>query len=159
MHQPRRRKLGLRAYLKQSGLLEHGSPKDIAKAKREYRSNYHREYKRERRARFPEVTVTLVRSEFSKLSKAAKAHKMSLPAFLRESSLHYLDQKFLVPNSSLVSHFAQQLRICASDINLMTRHVKKLNMKELHQTYQSLSHRIQQIESFVVNAFRNPPRQ
>lgn len=158
MPKPIRRNSGLWEHLKTTGVLDDGDPKAIAAAKKQYRKRYQKEYKRNRRAKHPEVTVVMDRVTYGFLNKAAGMHHMSLAAFLREASVHYLQQKYLVPDAGLVADFAQRLRICASDINLIARHVKKLKLHELHESYMSLSERIQYLENYVANTLQNPPR-
>lgn len=158
MTKPIRRNSGLWEYLKTTGVLDRGNPKEIEAAKRQYRKRYHQEYKRNRRAKHPEVTVVMDRVTYGQLNKAAAMHHQSLATFLREASVHYVQQRYLVPDPGLVAAFAQRLRICASDINLIARHVKKLKLHELHESYMSLSERIQYLEGYVTETLQNPPR-
>lgn len=158
MTQPNRRNNGLWEYLKQSGVLDTGDQAAIKSAKQKYWKQYRREYKRNRRIQFPEVTVSMDRKTYDYLQNVAKKHHKTLSAFLRETTLHYLNQTFLIPNPGLVAQFAQRLRICASDINVIAKHMKKLKQYELYQAYHSLSERIQHLEEYISDTLRNPPR-
>lgn len=153
-----RRPNGLKEYLEVTGVLKKGNKEAIEAAKQVYRAKYQKEYKRNRRAKFPEVTVVMDRQTYKQLSKNAKEHNLSLASFLREATIHYSKQKYLVPDPGIIAKFAQKLRLCASDINLMAKHVKNLHHFELYEAYASLSERIQYLEKYVADTLCNPPR-
>lgn len=158
MTKPIRRNTGLWEYLQKYGLTENGSPKEIEAAKKQYRKEQSRKYKQSRRKTHPEVVITMKKATYRRFKLEAHRHHQSIPSFIKEAALHYLEQKYLVPDPGTVSTFAQRLRIATSDIQLIAKHAKKFKAHELYHHYLALMERIQFLETYVEDTLCNPPR-
>ncbi|MEL6675624.1 MAG: hypothetical protein AAFR61_25675 [Bacteroidota bacterium] len=158
MSKPIRRGTGLWAYLEKSGVLESGSEEAIAAVKKEYRRFYQREYRKQKRKERPEVTITLDKPDWFKLTHAAQRHHDSLAGFIKGSALAYLDETYLVPDPQTINHIAQRIRLAGTDIRVVAKHVSKRNLTELHQGYMDLAERIHHLEETITQALVYPPK-
>ncbi len=74
--------ISLDEYLQQSGVLELGDADAIRAAKKEYRREYMKRYKRERRTRIHEVVLSIDPRHYTFLKKQAEKHGLTMPGFL-----------------------------------------------------------------------------
>ncbi|MDW3651017.1 MAG: hypothetical protein R8P61_28330 [Bacteroidia bacterium] len=158
MPKPIRRNTGMWEYLEQSGVLESGNEEAIEAVKKEYKRQYQRKYRKQKRKERPEVTITLAKPDWLKLTHAAQQHHYSLPSFIKHAALSYLNQTYLVPDREPVSRLEQRLRLCQTDIRMIARHVHKRNLPELNQAYLDLAERINHMETIIHDAFHHPPK-
>lgn len=158
MPKPIRRNTGLWEYVEQSGVLESGNDEAIEAVKKEYHRKYQREYRKQKRKDRPEVTITLPKPIWLKLTHAAQRHHYSLPAFIKHAAVSYLDQTYLVPDREPVSRLEQYLRLCQTDLQIVAKHVHKREYAELYQLFTDLVERIQHIEEIVHQSLRHPPQ-
>ncbi len=153
-----RRQTGMWEYLEASGVLETKDDKLIEKAKREYKRIYQRQYRKLRRKQIKEVNISLDKADWEKLDHAAQEHHYSLPAFVKQSALSYINQTYLVPDREPITRLEQRLRLCQTDIRVIAKNVHKLNMTELNLAFIQLAERIQSLEDIVVTSFTKPPK-
>ncbi|MEM7368708.1 MAG: hypothetical protein AAF587_08890 [Bacteroidota bacterium] len=147
---------GQQEYLESIGVLENGSPEEIRAAKAEFKKLYQKEYRRQRRASHPETTVTLPKDEWSYLSKEAKRHHLTLPKFLRKSSLAYLKQEYIVPNPQAVARIEQLLSLAQTDTLIIAKHLRQLGHETLAEAYDALSDRYTRLEQKLSQLLRQP---
>lgn len=90
-------------YLKSiPGLLEKGDKEEIAEARRAYWRMKNKQYQDQRKKRGKDVKVWFTAKEWKIIEQAAKAHNVSAGHFIRESSLAYVAQIFVVPDVTAV---------------------------------------------------------
>ena len=86
-------------YLKSlPGLLERGDKGEIATAKQRYWRVKNREYQKARRTKLKEVKVCFNTREWKEVEEAAKYHKKAPSNLIRQCSLAYVSQTFVVPD-------------------------------------------------------------
>ncbi|TND10173.1 MAG: hypothetical protein FD123_421 [Bacteroidetes bacterium] len=153
----RRKQSGLWQYLDETGILEKGSPDDIALAKRAYWKTYFSRYRKERREKCPEFIVSLSREkgEYGKVALAAKRHKLTITAFLRAAALAYVDQTFLVPDTERLAHVEQLVSQCLNEVQILAK-AKNRSLWEVDEKYQAIERRIEQLEQDISAIFRHP---
>jgi len=96
-------------YLNSAGVLESGSHEDIQYARKEYWREYKRKWRQEKRKKEKEITLSFSKEEISLLSKAAKKHKLTTTAYVKQATLAYTNRSFLVPDVETVKRIAQLL--------------------------------------------------
>lgn len=153
-----RRDTGLRAFLDQSGVLEHGTDEQIRAVRKAYRKSYMQDYKRKQRKTNPEFLVQLSRADgtHAKISAAAKKHQQSVTTFLRLATLAYIDRSYLVPDRQLVGKLAGLLESCLNDVRAMASIKTKHSPFALEEKYELIEKRIAQLENEIRNLFFFP---
>ena len=147
---------GLQEYLEESGVLESGDSKAIALAKRDYKRLYQAQYRKARRKTHPETTVTMTRKQYVRLKSAADYHNLSLPSFILQAALCYLERTYLVPDKRAIAKLEQQLSLTRTDTQLMVRHIRTLGYNDLVKVYASLGERLSKLEGEISRTLRNP---
>ncbi len=102
-------KSNIYTYLQSKGVLENGSHEEIQNARKEYWSEYKRNWRNEKRKKEKEFTISLNSDELKILSKAAKNHKISRTAFIKMAVFAYINTLFIVPDSMEVRKITQLL--------------------------------------------------
>ena len=151
---------GMWEYLNQVGVLENGTDSEIKAAKKAYRKIYFRGYKREQRIQKPEYTIHFSKDngEFEKILKGAKRNKLSVPAFVKQAALAYLDQAFLVPNRDEIVHLEQLLSNCLNEIQTIVRFKGRFDFRR-EEKMEKIEKRIEKLEEDIDRLFRNPKLQ
>lgn len=78
---------------------------------------------------------------------------LSLTSFLREATLAYTKQVFLVSNHAHVTSVEQKLMHTQTDIHLLAKHVKSFNAEELAQAYTAPEDLLYHLEQFISEQF------
>ncbi|MEO1383776.1 MAG: hypothetical protein AAFV78_11150, partial [Bacteroidota bacterium] len=128
----------------------------LKQAKREYRKEYTREYKKERRKTYPEVTVSLSLTQHEYLTKKAQDHHITLASFLRETALAYTKSIFVVPNQEQVAQVSQKLLLIQTDVHMIAKYLKTLNLHDLAQAYTTLEDRFFHLEQYISQRLKEP---
>lgn len=151
---------GMWEYLEQVGVLENGTDAEIKAAKRAYRKIYFLGYKREQRIQKPEYTINFSKDngEFETVLKGAKRHKLTVPSFVRQATLAYINQTFLVPNREQVAHLEQLLSDCLNEIQTIVRFKERFNFQR-EEKLEKIEKRIEKLEGDIDRLFRNPKLQ
>lgn len=154
----RNRKSELWKYLDTLGVLDNGNESAIKDAKRRYRKQYFQNYKRKQRALKPEFIVPLSKSngEYSRVVTAAKRHNISPTAFLKQATMAYLSQTFLVPDRLQVAQLELLLSECLNEIRSIVKQKERF-FWDLDQKYTRIEKRIEKLEGDIDRVFRNPP--
>lgn len=148
---------GLRAFLDKRGLLENGTEEQICAARKEYRKIYLTQYKQQQRAQNPEFSVLFSRQggEFSRITAAARRHKLSIPAFLKAAAFAYLDKTFLIPDKDIIVKLAELLSGCLNEIQQLATGKEK-NYWLIEQKYEAIEKRIMELEARVTRLLSAP---
>lgn len=101
----------LYAYLKKIGVLETNDEVIIAHAKRLYWKEYKKQFAKNKRRQQKAITVFMNKQEYKTISEVAHKHKRSVTAYIKESSLCYAQQRFLVPDILAIYEIKEALQI------------------------------------------------
>lgn len=144
-------------YLEQNGLLQPGIDEEIIKAaKRRFRQNYLRTYKKSHRKR--EVVVTLSEQERQALKGAAVKHKLKLPAFVRQSAMAYLMQGYVVPDREQLYKMEQTIAECAREIQSIGKSRERRWLSSLQEwKYEALVAVVDKLGTTITQSLRFPP--
>lgn len=139
------------AYLDSVGVLEKGTEDEIKTAKRNYWKKYFFEYKKSQRQNKPEFSIGLSRKkgEYKLIADASKKHKQTITAFIKNSSLAYINKKFLVPDKTQIAKLELLLMQSMNEIQRIAR-------KEKNRQYYLLQKQIQLMQKSISEALRNP---
>lgn len=88
-----------------------GDEQAIAEARKMYTREYKAKWRREKRKREKEITVSWKPDELQELRTEAKRHKTTVTAFIKLSTLAYINKRYLVPDHKLVLKIAQLLAL------------------------------------------------
>ncbi len=146
-------------YLEASGVLEKGTDEEIKEVKREYRKKYLLNYKRTKRNDTKEYTITLKKGsrELTILNKNAKIHSLTVPTFIYQSALAYLEQKYLVPNPYKVAELEQMLSECLNEIRAIATRRDRF-FWDAEMKLERVEKRIIKLEESIDQLFRNPSK-
>lgn len=147
-HRRIRKNTSLWAYLDSVGILEKGTDAEIKAEKRKYKKQCQLRYMKKYRTDRNEYTINFskLREENKQLQKAAKGHRLSATAFIKQSALAYLNKTFLVPDKAQVNN----IEVMLSQILNEVRQRKNLPYNEIEK-------KIESIESKVDKLLRHPP--
>jgi hypothetical protein len=154
----RKNNKGIWEYLDSIGILEKGTDAEIKEAKLKYRKKYLLKYKQNQRSKKPEFNINFSneKGEYHNVEYAAKAHKMSITAFIRSAVLAYLNQRYVVPNQGQIAHLEQILSNCLNEIQTIVR-IKDKYYFEKESKMELIEKRIERLEAEINQIFRNPP--
>lgn len=146
-------------YLDASGVLENGTDEEIKAVKREYRKKYLLNYKRTKRNDNKEYTISFKKGsrEHSLLIKNAKVHSLTVPTFLYQSAIAYIEQKYLVPNPYQVAEMEQMISECLNEIRAIATRRDRF-FWDAEMKLERVEKRIIQLEESVNQLFRNPSK-
>lgn len=157
MSRTKKHKSGMWAFLDASGVLEKGTEEEIKAAKKAYRRQYLLNYRRKQRAGKPEFTVFLSRSngDYSRISLAAKRHKLTLTEFLRASALAYTAKTYIVPDRLQLAELKGLLSQCLNEIQaIVVQREKYFWGKE--QKFRDIERRIEKLEAEIATTLKQP---
>jgi len=143
-------------YLNTLGILEKGTEEQIRQAKQEYRKNYLRNYKKEKKGVKKEFSITCNREEVERLSQVAKAHGISPSRFLKKAAFAYTEKKFVIPYIGTLYHIEQLLLNCKSNIERIAEREPGAWFKQ-DRNYAELERVVQTTQKQIVEIFSNPP--
>lgn len=146
-------------HLEASGVLEKGSDDEIKAVKREYRKKYLLEYRRRQRASQPEINVLFSKSygDYQTVLQSAEKHNQQIAAFIRNATLAYIRQTYIVPDKLQVAHLEQLLSDCLNEIKTIIK-PKDRYFWERDQRLELIERKIEKLEVQIDELFRNPPR-
>ena len=99
------------------------TPSVLAEAKRQYRKLYQKDYQKKFRKNNIRKDIYFTPQEFSRLSKVAKHHKVSVPRLCKELSFAYLDSQFVLPDDKQIRRLELYLRGVTNNLNQLVRYV------------------------------------
>lgn len=121
--------------------LEKGNEQEIVLARKQYIRVYKAKWRKEKRRKEKELTISWTTEELKLLTIEAKRHKMSRSIFIKKSTLAYIDKRFIVPDilavRTLLQFLAMQFNsieemICENKLNLQSGRelMEKINDQE-----------------------------
>lgn len=145
------------AYLEVSGVLEKGTEEEIKAAKKAYRKGYILSYRRKQRAGKPEFIVWLSKSngDYSKISLAAKGHRMPITEFLRTSALAYTNKTYIVPDRLQLAELKGLLSQCLNEIQTIVQQKEKYFWGK-EQKFKDVEKRIGKLEWEISQKLKQP---
>jgi len=145
------------AYLDASGVLEKGTDVEIKAAKKAYRKQYILSYRKKQRVSKPEFIVWLSKSngDYSKISLAAKRHKMTITEFLRTSALAYTNKTYIVPDRLQLAELRGLLSQCLNEIQTIVQQKEKYFWGK-EQKFKDVEKRIEKLESEISEQLKQP---
>jgi hypothetical protein len=145
-------------YLEACGVLENGTDEQIIAAKRQYRKNYLHHFKQKQRKAKPGFTVMLSKEngQYDTISLAAKKHSLAITAFLREATLAYIHQYYIVPDRMQVARLEQFLAQYLNEVQRIAP-VREKYSWEWEQKYEAIEKRIVAMQMQIKEALSNPP--
>ncbi|MEL7533975.1 MAG: hypothetical protein AAFN10_21880 [Bacteroidota bacterium] len=146
----------MRAWLEQEGYF--GKDKQhLLTGKAKWKQKYQREYQRQRRRERKQVVISLDRSDEADLRAAAIQHHRPLATYIRESSLAYSQQTFLLPDPAELVALREELAFIRYHIEDLVRLMKQSFGSEQEKQLELLIDRIDYLERFIVESLSHPP--
>jgi hypothetical protein len=96
-----KRNSGIYAYLEASGVLETGTIEDIAAMRKQYYREYKKNWRKEKRIREREFTVSYSDTELKVVEAAATGKHKTVPRFIKEAALAYCRKHWLIDATTL----------------------------------------------------------
>ncbi len=133
------------------------TPSALAKAKREYRKQYQRAYQKEYRNKNNHVRkdIYFTPQEFSRLTKVAKQHNVSVPRLCKELSFAYINSQFVLPDDKQIRRLELYLRGVTNNLNQLVRYVhqrKDLSVIDIS----TLREQVNEMENHISTTLRSP---
>ncbi len=148
-----RRNSGMWLYLENLGVLSSGSDEQIKQAKLAYRKIYYRNHKRQKRKEGLEVLICLNKLERSHLEREAKRHGQKLPTFIREATLSYIRQVYMVVDRKVVAHIQQLLFQTVHEIQVIA---KQKHWFTNPSKFEKLEQIIEKLDNEIIQALTKP---
>jgi CRISPR/Cas system-associated protein Cas10 (large subunit of type III CRISPR-Cas system) len=92
-----------------SPFLEKGNQVEIAQAKEKYFREYKTNWRREKRKKEKEYTVSFAGTQLEGLIKEAKRHSLSPSRYIKYATIAYMDKRYIAPDVLLVRKLLQTL--------------------------------------------------
>jgi hypothetical protein len=152
-----KKKSGIWAYLDAVGVLGKGSDEEIKAAKRTYRKEYILNYRRKQRIGKPEFIIWFSKSnsDYSRISIAAKQHRMTITTFIRYAALAYVNKIYIVPNKLQLAELEQLLARCLNEVQQIVRRKEKYHW-EREQKFEIIEKRIGKLEYEITEILKKP---
>lgn len=142
---------GVYAYLDSTGVLEKGTDKAIAEARKEYWKKYKAQWRKQKRKTEKELTTSWTTDELKDLTKSARYHKISRVAYIKSATIAYSNNSYIIPNKMEVRRIVQLLNM---NYNLIQEMVDE---KTLHlQTGKIILEKILELERAVLVSLNSP---
>ena len=145
-------------YLESLGILEKGTDEEIKAAKKAYRKQYLLKYKQKQRSNKPEFIISFSneKGEFGRVQNAAKSHNMTITGFIRSSTLAYMEQRYLVPDTLKIAKIEQILADCLNEVQSIVKSKERF-LWDREDKYKAIEKRIERLEAQIDAVFRHPP--
>ena len=150
MNRKKDKSSGVYKYLELSGVLDTGTSEDIERKRVEYWNIIKRKYKQEKRKTETEFKIYFTDTELQSINRASKFHRMSRTKYIKQATLAYANQKFLVPDQAAVNHITQLLSLNYSILQELTEKVPFNLANELLRQMAGMEYQ-------VLNALTAPP--
>ena len=121
--------------------LEKGISEEIAEAKRNYRRQYKAAWRKANRKENKAITVQWSKEEIKTLSDEAKRHKQSTTRFIKESTLAYINKRYVVPNPTEVNKILQLLAMSYNTIENIANE-NPIDFKKMKEEILQLEHEL-----------------
>lgn len=137
------------------GVLENGTDEEIEQAKKTYRKLYSRNAQKQYRDSHVRKEIIFTKEEFLRICKAAEKHGIKPAPFLRNASLCYMDEHFILPDEKRVQKLELDLRRIGNNINQLVKYThqhKWFSKRDLRL----LQKHMQDLEDQLSHTFRQP---
>ena len=94
-------------YAYMAPFLETGHANVIAEAKKHWRRTYKANWRKEKRKKEKEVTLSWTKDEFKTLKEEAKRHSQKPTRFIKQATLAYISKRYVVPNQREINKLLQ----------------------------------------------------
>ena len=138
-------------YLDSCGVLKSGNEDIIARARKDYWRIYKKIWRQKKRKTEKEITVSWNTDELKTVSNAAKQHKMSRTAFVKASTLAYINKAYIIPDIMEVRRIAQLLALNYNAVLELTEE-KGISLKEI----KNILEKITELERTVLLSLHDP---
>jgi hypothetical protein len=161
-----KKKNSIYTYLSSTKVLETGSDQDIAAAKKQYWKEYKAEWRKKQRQATREFTIVCNPTDAQIIVNAARQHKRSLQAFIKEACLANIRKHYLVPDITAINTIQQQLAMNYNSIlqlfdeNLVTYQTGTTLLRkitELEHTVLAQLHTPKTLEQWIADTIRSSP--
>ena len=102
-------KSGIYEYLETCGVLNMGTDKEIEEARKEYWKKYRAMYQRQKRKEQNAFTVSFTKKEMRLLKPVVQKHHSNYTRFIKQATLAYIQQKFVVIDPASVNQIRELL--------------------------------------------------
>lgn len=96
--------------------LETGHANVIEEAKKHWRRTYKATWRKEKRMKEKEVTLSWTKEEFKTLKEEARRHKKSVTRFIKLSAVAYMNQRYITLQEEQVTRIMQLLALTYNEI-------------------------------------------
>lgn len=138
-------------YLQKSGVLENGSHEEVQRVRNEYWNEYKRIWRKDKRKKEKEFTISLNSKEQKILAQVAKGHKISRTAFIKQATFAYINNSFIVPDAMEVKRISQLLAMIYNSIQELYEDDKIETI-----TGRVILEKITQLERTIIPMLHNP---
>ena len=107
------------SHLQSSGVLEKGTHEEIQKVRSEYWREYKRKWRVAKRRKDKEFAVSFNSDELKILNQQAKRHHLSRTQFIKETTLAYINNSYIVPDLLEVKRISQILAMTYNSIQVL----------------------------------------
>lgn len=148
----------LYTHLRNSGVLEFGNHEQIQYARKEYWREYKRVWKKDKRKKEKEFTISFNPEEQKILTQVAKRHKISRTAFIKQATFAYINNSFIVPDAMAVKQIAQLLAMNYNSVqelfekDKIDSHIGRVLLEKISQLEREilpLLHSPQSLEEYI----------
>lgn len=149
----------LQDFLTAHGVNEQTSTEKVEELKQQFWLNYHREYRKNRKAKRKKITFEVSPQEKVFLEGKAAKNGMSMGRYCRESIMAYAHQKYMVPATGELERLMLEIRKIGVNIN---QSVKKINASKDGQSYEksvmAMKEAVQFLQKKVHQELSEPPQ-
>lgn len=147
------------AYLNERGVLERGNEDEICKAKKEYRREYLKAYKKRRNKTTKEFSISCNPKETKAIVTGALEHALLPSTFIKKAVFAYLEKSYITPHIHMLHLLQQILLRSESLIRRIAEKDKSTSWFRSNNSYSDLEAIIRDLQSQVTHTLTNPPKQ
>jgi hypothetical protein len=131
------------------------SDKELDSYRKQFETYRNKLYKQRQRQLSRELTLFLSEDEYNSLQNASKTHKMTLSAYVKQSSLKYTTSTYIVPDRAILVKLIAQLRDIQKNIyQIANRKRNILTIKDFD--YPKLQGMFQEMQNGLLGNLTQP---
>lgn len=151
------KKQTLKEYLFHLGVDKDTPPEEVAAIKAEYRKQYLKEKKQQRRRTHTSITLSYPNREAGTLKQEATSYQMKLPEYLRQCIDAYRSQTFILPNEEQIRSLEIELKRIGNNINQIAKHLNR-QQRNPHSSIELVRKELEAFDQKFSRIFRAPWR-
>lgn len=136
---------GIYAFLDNAGILEYGSPEEIAAARCQYLKAYHAAYRKKQRQKRFECTVSFTVTEKRELADASQSHHLPITKLIQCAALAYIRSENVPIDSETLNDIQASLTMIFSNIQLWEESNNGNQLSEINSALETIEKTLQQI--------------